>query len=390
MRILIAEDENISRKLLKRTLESWGHQVFEAANGREALQLVQENDVQVVVTDWMMPDVDGLQLVKSIRALPDQDYIYIIVLTARTQKKDLIEGMEAGADDFITKPFDREELRVRLRAGERLLRLERALSERNRDLETMNRRMKKDLAAAARIQQSLLPRKAPDMPQLEIAWTYRPCDELAGDTLNIIPLNKNQVGLYLLDVSGHGVPAALMAVTLSHLLTPSLSGQAGQFNRRVFTNPGKLATQLNASFQTDEEQEQFFTLVYGVVDVEKRTFAYTSAGHPDLIYQSSEGTVAHLEANGLPVGFSPTENYVTKTLALQPGDRVIIYSDGIPEARNGAGEQFGMARFQEILQKCSNLSLSRTFDEVIAAVEKWTADFVIDDDMSLLGFRYTG
>ncbi|RMG61769.1 MAG: response regulator [Calditrichaeota bacterium] len=388
MRVLIADDENISRKLLKRSLERWGHQVFEARNGREALQLLQEEDISLVVTDWMMPDVDGLQLVKEIRALPNRDYIYIILLTAKTMKEDLIEGMEAGADDFIAKPFDREELRVRLRAGERLLKLERTLSERNRELETMNRRMKRDLAAAARIQQSLLPRNVPQPSQLEIAWKYRPCDELAGDTLNILPLPNNQVGLYLLDVSGHGVPAALMAVALSHLLTPSLNGQAGQLNRHLFSDPGKLATHLNASFQTDEEQEQFFTLVYGVVDVKKGSFAYASAGHPDLIYLPRDGQPQRLGASGLPIGFSPVESYRTREIALNPGDRFIMYSDGIPEARNAAGEQFGKERFVEILNQCKTEPLDRTFDAIISAVQTWTADYVIEDDMSLLGFEF--
>lgn len=124
MRVLVADDDAMSRKLLQTYLEKWGYEVSVAHNGTEAWRLFEESGFPVVLTDWMMPELDGVELLRRIRAQPGRGYVYTILLTAKTQKEDLVEGMEAGADDFLTKPFDRDELRVRLRAAERIIRLE--------------------------------------------------------------------------------------------------------------------------------------------------------------------------------------------------------------------------------------------------------------------------
>src|SRR5262245_16217361 len=134
VRVLIAEDDPVSRRLLQSHLERWGHEVTAAADGGEAWRLFQAGDFPLVVSDWMMPEVDGPELVRRIRACEGRHYVYVLLLTARSQKEDVVQGMEAGADDFVTKPFDREELRVRVRAGERIVHLEHTLAEQNRAL----------------------------------------------------------------------------------------------------------------------------------------------------------------------------------------------------------------------------------------------------------------
>ena len=134
MKLLAAEDDAISRRLLQSYLERWGYEATLAENGAEAWQLFQEVGFALVVTDWMMPEMDGVELIRRIRAHPTPGTVFILLLTAKSQKEDLAQGMEAGADDFLTKPFDREELRVRLRAGERIVRLEQSLEEQNRRL----------------------------------------------------------------------------------------------------------------------------------------------------------------------------------------------------------------------------------------------------------------
>jgi signal transduction histidine kinase len=127
MKILIADDDAVSRRLLQSYLQKWGHEVTAAADGAEALRLFDMGAFPLVITDWMMPELDGPGLLRRIRSTPRPGYVYTILLTAKTQKEDLVEGMESGADDFLTKPFDRDELRVRLSAGERIIRLERSL-----------------------------------------------------------------------------------------------------------------------------------------------------------------------------------------------------------------------------------------------------------------------
>jgi DNA-binding response OmpR family regulator len=134
MRVLIAEDDPVSRRLLQTYLQKWGYEVAAAENGADAWRLFETAEFPVVITDWMMPEIDGLELIRRVRTVPRSAYVYAVLLTARSQKEDLVEGMEAGADDFLTKPFDRDELRVRLRAAERIIRLEHSLAEQNRAL----------------------------------------------------------------------------------------------------------------------------------------------------------------------------------------------------------------------------------------------------------------
>jgi signal transduction histidine kinase len=136
MKVLIAEDEPISRRLLQTYLERWGYAVSSAENGAAAWQRFQEEEFPLVISDWMMPEMNGIDLIRRIRASEPRGlvYVYVLLLTAKSEKEDLVQGMEAGADDFVTKPFDREELRVRVRAGERIVQLEQTLVEQNRAL----------------------------------------------------------------------------------------------------------------------------------------------------------------------------------------------------------------------------------------------------------------
>jgi DNA-binding response OmpR family regulator len=134
MKILMADDDAVTRRLLQSYLQKWGHEVVMAGDGAEAWQLFQTGQFPLVITDWMMPNLSGLELIRRIRADERFGYVYVILLTGRSQKEDLVEGMEAGADDFVTKPFDRDELRVRLREGERIIRLEQSLEEQNQAL----------------------------------------------------------------------------------------------------------------------------------------------------------------------------------------------------------------------------------------------------------------
>jgi two-component system, NtrC family, sensor kinase len=134
MKVLIAEDDPVSRRLLQSYLQKWGHEVVAAVNGAEAWQHFQAEPFPLVVSDWMMPEMDGLQLVKQIRSHSRPGYTYIILVTEKSQKEDVVTGIEAGADDFVTKPFDRDELHARLRTGERIVSLERRLAEQNEAL----------------------------------------------------------------------------------------------------------------------------------------------------------------------------------------------------------------------------------------------------------------
>lgn len=141
MKILIAEDDVVSRRLLQKTLEGWGYQVFSAENGREAWEIFQSEDLKFIIADWVMPVMDGVTLCRKIRSSPAHGYVYFILLTGKDKKEDIVSGLDAGADDYVAKPFERDELKVRVRAGERIIKLERELSDKNDKLRLLNVRL---------------------------------------------------------------------------------------------------------------------------------------------------------------------------------------------------------------------------------------------------------
>src|SRR5947209_14779735 len=196
MNVLIAEDDPVSRLLLQGHLHKWGHEVTAATTGGDAWRLFQEGTYPLVVSDWMMPEMDGPELVRRIRAWPSLGYVYVILLTARAQKADVVLGMEAGADDFVTKPFDREELRVRLRAGERIVQLEHTLADQNKALRE---------AQAALVQSE----KLASLGRVAAGVAHEINNPVAYVTNNLAVLRRDmQAALEALDAHGRGDAAA--------------------------------------------------------------------------------------------------------------------------------------------------------------------------------------
>lgn len=391
MRILIVEDDVVFRRLLQRSLEKWGHLVTCASNGAMAMDLLKEEDFSMVITDWMMPEMDGIELVQHLRSRVG--FTYIIILSHRSLKADMVEGLESGADDFLTKPFDRDELRARIRSGERIVNLERRLSRQNIELTTHNSRMSKDLDYAAKIQQSLLPNEVPNSDRIQFAWKYEPCEELAGDIFNVFELDTDKIGFYILDVSGHGVAAALQSVTLSRMLSPVLAKTAllKQATNRApgyrISSPVEVINQLNRRFQIGEHNEHFFTLIYGILDMNTRELTYASAGHPSMIHLPRQSPAVDIKSASLPIGFQEDYAYIEKTIRLAPGDRLYLYSDGILEARNPDLQQFGINRLMHAIEEAGNIPLSESLEHILQSAGDWSESMWIDDDVSLLALE---
>jgi phosphoserine phosphatase RsbU/P len=404
VQILIADDHELSRFKLKTDLEKWGHEVTTAEDGEQAWELFQRHRFAIVITDWMMPKLDGLELVKMIRAADCADYVYIIMLTAKAEKHDIVAGMGAGADDFLVKPFHRDELQVRLRAGIRITNLNRQLNETNRSLE-------RGLEAAAQIQQSFLPTVKPQCKGYAFAWGHNRCGKLGGDMFNVVALGDSRVGLYMLDVTGEGVPAALLATALSRVLAPAsdptsiLVARNDDGSVASVREPVEVARELNRRFGV-QEGRQYFTLAYGVLHLESRGFEFTSAGHPPLLYLQAGrapltpaplpggergrggGAPSMLDVEGFPIGMAPeSDPFQQRSVVLQPGDRILIYSDGIPDALRGDGEVFGAARLLEAVQRFSTEPLDGVIGCLLSELRDWRGDAAANEDVSILGFK---
>ena len=393
VKILIAEDDQISRRILAILVEQQGHQVVLASDGAEAWTRFQQGDIRLVITDWMMPNLDGLGFLRRIRAHPGS-YTYVILLTARSEREDIDKSIAAGVDDHLIKPVVKDELRARLLVAQRVVALHEELAQRSELLATANRRMELDLKAAMKAQRQLLPNPLPTVPGLDLAWRLIPCDELAGDTLNVVRLDEGHLGFYLLDVSGHGVSAALMAVQVSRFLSPQMGygsllkrPQAGPQRYRL-GSPDEVARELALLFHAPMGL-QFFTMTYGIYDLEEHTIEMVCCAHPPPIMLRADGTVEIPELTGHPIGlFAPDEvNFSTWRTRLNPGDRLILYSDGVTETTDVAHEIIGTHGLLNLLEQQRGVGLDACLNGVLDSLTHTRAGRPVADDVSLLGLE---
>jgi len=392
--LLVVDDSEGNRDALCRRLQRRGYAVTGASDGLQALALVAQGGFDLVLLDVMMPGLNGLEVLEQIRQTHPATELPVIMASAKDQSEDIVRALELGANDYVTKPIDFEVALARVRTHLALKRavhqvvvLEQRLSHRNWELEVSNAQMRRDLEAAAKIQKAFLPKTLPVLPGLRFAWSYHPCEALAGDFLNICPLGDEQFGMYVLDVSGHGVAAALLAVTLSRVLSPAgdpdsvLLRSGGQLGARLVP-PTEVAERLNQRFPWDEETEQFFTIVYGVLDAKTGQFRYVSAGHPGVAHLSRDAETKLHPVAGFPIGLG--EAYDEFTIQMQPGDRLYLYSDGVTEAMNPDGQLFGDGQLLHALDNGRADTLERSLSLLVDDLATWCGGTPSRDDISIL------
>lgn len=245
-------------------------------------------------------------------------------------------------------------------------------------LRAVNAQLKRNLQTAATVQQIQLPQWLPEVADFEFAWRYRPCEELAGDSLNIVQLDERRVVLYVFDVSGHGVRSALQSFAVGQDLRPRVGGPD-------LGNPLEVLCRLNLKYPMDRQAGMFFTILYGVLDLEKRAFTYVSAGHPGPLL-IRDGVAASLEAcGGLPVGVDLEPVYEPQVMDLRAGDKLLLYTDGVVEAMSSRDIPFGVERFLKILEKNQQQAIDRLLESVMGALENWACHVNLRDDLSLVG-----
>ncbi len=317
MKVLIAEDDPISRTILKKSVEKFGHECLVAEDGEKAWELFQKTqEVDVVISDWMMPGIDGLELCRRVRAVNNDLYTFFIFLTALGDRAHLLQGMQAGADDYLTKPLDREELQVRLIAASRVNSLHRQLNEKRRQLEA-------EMHRATRVQAELLPNEVPELDGFEVAGRCVPAREVGGDFYDWIKVDPDSLMLTLGDVMGKGMPAALLMATARAVL-------------RALDRQHRPATAVNLAAHALEVDLQrsasFLTLFHAQLDVASRHLHYVDAGHGHAFVRRADGTLEEVREGGLPLGILPDKSYQEGSVVFRPGDALVVYSDGLVDA----------------------------------------------------------
>jgi sigma-B regulation protein RsbU (phosphoserine phosphatase) len=388
-RILLVDDTPTNLHVLYQTLDGQGYELLVAQNGEEAMALALDARPALVLLDIMMPGIDGLETCRRLKADPRTRDSAVIFMSALDDTRDKVRGLEAGAVDYITKPFQAAEVIARVRTHLELRRLHRELAEANKTLAAANRKMKQDLAAAAMVQRALLPSRAPGLAGYELRWRYRPCDELAGDLLNVFPLRDGHIGAYVLDVSGHGVAASLLAVSVTQSIVPRDGGPSVVTDPTTggIGPPALVAARLNERYPMSAQANRYFTLAYGVLDPATGTFRHVCAGHPAPVLVRGSGAVESLDQPNFAIGMVPGADYAESVIELRPGDRLYLHSDGLIEERNPESEQFGRHRLQAQLRAARDVPLQESVDALIEAVVTWRGQDELSDDVTVLAIE---
>lgn len=384
-RLLVVDDSRLQRRILLSALSNSGYELVEAASAEEALEICRAAPPRIVISDWMMPGMSGLDFCRILRTMDDDSYIYFIILTSKSDKEDLALALREGADDFLSKPLSGEELRARIAAGERLLKVSGELREKNRIISTtlekvrdLNAALDRDLVEARKLQMSLVPRCPVEQGPWRISFALQPSGHVGGDMIGTFATQPGRVGVYLLDVSGHGIASALITARLSSWL----SGSDPESNMALtrtgagvrMHSPDEVCRRLNTRFMGDIDTDHYFTIVLGEIDFATGQFTFCQAGHPHPLFQGKGGEVSFQGAGGPPIGLLEDADFAVGEVHLPPGSRILLYSDGITECPDPGGgmlDEEGLARLVRARRAMGGQSL-------LSAIS-WELSTMVDD-----------
>lgn len=392
-KVLIVDDSLVNRKLLRSILTKEGYALFEAVDGEEAVVMALQILPDIILLDIMMPKKDGYEVCKELKTDERTFPIPIIFLSAMIEEEDKIKGLDLGAADYVTKPFNKGEVLARVRAQLKIRSLTKSLIEANRELEEKQKRLEEDLKAGAVIQASLIPSPTSQIEGTDTAWIFKPCDRVGGDLFNFFRLDETRWSIYIFDVSGHGVPAAMVSVSLSQMLRPKvgflLKKSITPPPHYIITPPAEVLTLLDREYPL-ERFDKFFTMAYMVFDVRSGLLSYSIAAHPPPIVVHADGAWELLVEGGTIVGMGGILPFEEGQRVLKPGDRVFLYTDGIVEYGEPGQATFGQERLCTLLASLRGLSLPEGVSRVLGEVMAFGKNLPPGDDITLMGFEYKG
>ncbi|MFZ5517390.1 MAG: SpoIIE family protein phosphatase [Candidatus Zhuqueibacterota bacterium] len=389
--ILIAEDDAVTRRMLEYLLKKNGYTNLRLAmDGNQALAQFTQKAPELLILDYMMPHKNGFQVVEAIRKNPRYNHIPIVFLTAVDDKSKLIEALDAGATDYITKPFDRAELLARVQAHARNFYLQKKVRETNIKLEALNSELRKksdqiqaDLHSARKIQEALLPRELTACQSLDVNFFYQASNTVGGDFINIFKIDDSRIGFYIADVSGHGVTSALVTVFIREQINNILK----KFDVDSLT-PADILRQLNRNFNQEEyfiENGIYLTIVCGVIDLNRYRLSYASAGHHALpLMIDPHGHVTELRKLGVAIGFMEDFEYENYEMEFSKKHKLFLHTDGIIEMADDRNALFGMERLKNFLTENNQLKGERLLNALVKHCLSFSKNSVLQDDIALM------
>ncbi|MGR3634570.1 MAG: PP2C family protein-serine/threonine phosphatase [Shimia sp.] len=401
-RVLVVDDSRVQRRILSVSLKREGYDVIEAASGQEALEICREGLPDLILSDWMMPGMSGLEFCAALRALPQDAYCYFILLTSKSEKAEVAQGFDAGADDFLTKPVNGYELRARISAGERILRMQHELTNKNRvigdtldELQRLYDSLDADLLAAKKLQQSLVPDRFRDFGQGAVSLLLQSSGHVGGDLVGHYRISDTRVGLYSIDVSGHGISSALITARLAGYLSSSspeqnVAMQVYPDGSHEHLEPSEVVARLNEIILDEMETEHYFTMLLADVDLETGKIVMAQAGHPHPLIQRADGTTEQDGPGGLPVGLIPEAEFSQFELQMRPGDRLFMMSDGVTECPDTENGMLGEDGFEKMVDGLKDHPLDETLQAIVWQLDSFSGGQGFPDDISGILFEYRG
>jgi phosphoserine phosphatase RsbU/P len=372
--VLVVDDAPANIQIVNSILKDL-YKIRIATSGAKALELSKATPLpDLILLDVMMPDMDGYEVCSKLKLGSETRDIPVIFLTGQTHVEEETKGFDVGAVDYIHKPFSPAVVRARVQTHLMLRGIREQLAQ---QLLTIQ----KELETARQIQLSILPSEIPKVQGLDIAARYIPMTAVAGDFYDFIVVDEKHIGILVADVSGHGMPAALIASMLKIALSAQVVHAA---------DPAQVLLGLNQAL-CGKFEHHYVTAAYLFVDMEKRTLTYAGAGHPPLLLwgRSAKGVRDVLE-NGLFLGKFPFATYSSVELPFKAGDRVLLYTDGISETTNPAEVQFGANRFKQFLETEQSTSADQFSDRLLKELSRWSARGPaedLDDDITMVAIH---
>lgn len=374
--ILVVDDDPAVQLILTRLLKKQGYDVAVASDGESGLEQAKQLHPALIICDWMMPRLDGIEVCRRVKADKELSTTFFILLTSLGSIEDRVRGLDAGADDFISKPIEVNELKARVRAGLRLHQL-------SHDLKTQKRILEAEWAEAAEYVRSLLPE--PLIKPVNIQSCFIPSQRLGGDCFDYFWLDSDSLAIYLLDTAGHGLRATLPSVSVLNILRsrtiPNLN----------YHRPSEVLSALNQTFQLAYQNDKYFTIWYGVYNKVTRQLIYASAGHPPAVLLSGNSPknkqVQTLRTPGMPIGMFPDVMFTDKSCKIESPSTLYIFSDGIYEIHQADGNLWSLDEFINLLSNTKN-SGQPNLESILRSVRSINPKPIFDDDLSILEIHF--
>lgn len=383
--VLIVDDNEDKRELLACILRRH-FEVAQCQDGLAGLKAIDDLNPDVVLLDVLMPGLDGFEVCRRLKAEPRTADIPVLFVTVLDQDEEKVDGLELGGEDFINWPVNGSELvariNARIRSRQPIAQLRNVVEEQNRQIEEDRQReaaTEYELEQARLVQQRFITTVFPEGHGVTFAHHYRPSRQVGGDLFDVVTVNDHEVAILMADVSGHGMPAALLTSVCKVLFRTGVEQCDG---------PAKMLRWLNRQISAYLATGEFLTVFIGWWNSRERVFSYAGAGHPPaLLLAPNEGAVERLYVSPGIVGIMPDCDFSAAVTRLTPGQRLTLYTDGITEAMNQEEELFGEDRLAETYLRAANLPLDGMVKHVFSTVDNFLAGAPQSDDQALLAME---